>query len=155
MTTQQKLNICTRATQYWSVAAEYLETYTIVAERKPKEEELTSPKLFLLCHALETAMKGWIVLENGTSTQKLKSRYSHDLVKLARAAGKHYPRVEQNLGLVELLNASYWGGGTRDYEYPEGNRSFISIKPENAVAIVVRECVDQLISAIEQQRRAA
>lgn len=154
MHNEQILENCTRAKQYYHVAWEYLEAYNAVADSKLDELELTSAKLFLLCHALETTMKGWLILREGISKEKLRKKYSHDLAKLAFSAGQHYLVLVQNAKHLDRLNDSYWGGGTRDYEYPEGNDQIEFIAP-NELVLLVRACAQDLIQSIVQQQQSA
>src|SRR5260370_11760280 len=154
MLNEQVLENCTRAEYYYRVAWEYLAAYDAVAKSKTNGLELTSAKLFLLCHALETAMKGWLILREGISQEKLRKKYGHDLAKLAFSAGQHYPALLQNAKHLDRLNDSYWGGGTRDYEYPEGEDRIEYIPPDELV-LLVKPCLQDLIQSIVQERQSA
>ncbi len=153
MPNAQVLENCTRAKQYYHVAWEYQIAYDAVAENKPNQLELASAKLFLLCHALEATMKGWLILREGISKEKLRKKYGHDLAKLAFSAGQYYPALLQNAKHLDRLNDSYWGGGTRDYEYPEGNDQ-IEYVPPNELVLLVRACVQDLIQSIVQEQQS-
>lgn len=157
-----RLAHCDRASHYYRVAWEYLEAYNLIAAQRPADfDEVVAPKLFLLCHALEVAMKGWLVLREGASkTDLARTRPSkknpdvlgHNLEALARAAGKHYPVLLANRDTMHRLNASYWGDGTRDYEYPEGNRVLNHVSPSE-LARLVKACADDLLVAASAERR--
>ncbi len=140
----------------WSASgSEFLRLYEAAAKEAPDDWELTSAKLQTLGHALECAMKGWLVLMEGAdfTDSKVRAKYAgnsgHDLSRLARAAGQHYPVLLKNLRPIDHLNSSYWGGGKRDYEYPVGNKN-IAFVPASELVQLIRPCLMQLSAEIQR-----
>jgi hypothetical protein len=99
-------------------------------------------------------MKGWLILREGVSKERLRKKYGHDLARPAFSAGQHYPAFLQNAKHLDRLNDSYWGEGARDYEYPEGNNQ-IEFIPPNELVLLVRACVQNLIQSIVQEQQSA
>lgn len=175
MAAHVRLEWCERAAEYRQYAWEYLEAYNAVASQWPAEsfedQGLLEPKLFLLCHALELSMKGWLVLREGlpvrpspTAPKQIGKQapttvkgYGHRLANIARAAGEHHKLLLKHLDTIEHLTISFWGSssipGSRDYEYPEGNWA-VSYYAPSKLAALVKECNESLESAITQACRA-
>ncbi len=168
---RRRLERCDRASTYHYMSWEYLEFYQAAASQHPDDfggsASLTSPKLFNLCHALELAMKGWLILKEGmpesiASGQRRTLRqagidipktlkdYSHHLAHLAADAGQYYPPLLAQMQIWEHLTKSYWGDDsdaerrrTRDYEYPEGKKVVSYVAPSE-LALLVMDCTEAL-----------
>src|SRR5258708_13089790 len=98
----------------WSASgSEFLRLYEAAAKEAPDDWELTSAKLQTLGHALECAMKGWLVLMEGAdfTDSKVRAKYAgnsgHDLSRLARAPGHHYPLRLRNRPQIDHLHYIY------------------------------------------------
>jgi HEPN domain-containing protein len=69
------------------------------------------PRYFMLCHAIELALKAYLV-SRGTTTKHLKNTFGHDLKKLlSEAINAGLPLGPLARGEIELLNeahAKYW-----------------------------------------------
>lgn len=143
-----------RTLLYYGAARQYLEGYRIIAQQRPDEIELEDAKHFLLCRSLELALKGWLVLREGTSQAELRNmrpnykgmrEFGHNLKNLAEATAKYHATVQALLPSINWLNQSYQ---SKDYEYPEwaddDGVSVTSVNPERPFPRFVSACVDAL-----------
>lgn len=158
-----------RAMEYYANAIEFIEAYDVISaahaqtHTKRKDLELPNAKLWLLCHALEVTLKGWLVLKENAplrsersgapGVRPLKGRdgYGHDLDALAAAVAAYYPAIQPWINGIRHLNQSYWGAGARDYEFPEGNRLRHHLSPLDGFADFIRACRNELGLAIQAQ----
>lgn len=95
-------------------ANDYYQAYLTLQESHPKDVDLLSPKFYLLCHALELAIKSWLRKEGFTVKQLVK--FDHNLIALlAELIDNHgvvcAPAMIQE---IELANHYY---NTKQYEY--------------------------------------
>lgn len=165
-----------RADAYYGHADQFITAYLKLAQLDAasgyagieKDIQQPSVKLLLLGHALELVCKGWLVLKEDlpktvTKDQKvaLQARgrpipttlrdYGHDLDRLAKAVVRYYPALQhwQDNGRIQRLNESYWGGGQRDYEYPEGNKWSRIPCPLDELAAFIVSALHALRDAID------
>lgn len=116
-------------------------------------------ELFLVCHALELALKGWLLLRMpGMTVSKLKRQYGHNLIKLANEVLPQYPNIQPHLSLIAAL--SRWGDidepfNHRDYGYPDVEDKGIPVPmPLDPFADFVAQCRFDLYLALERERSA-
>src|SRR5258708_31174303 len=127
----------------WSASgSEFLRLYEAAAKEAPDDWELTSAKLQTLGHALECAMKGWLVLREGAdfTDNKVRAKYAgnsgHDLSRLARAAGQHYPVLLKDLRPIDHLNKIDVGCGRREYEYELAMKSIRFVQASELLQLI-------------------
>jgi len=81
---------------------------------------------------------------------KTLRQYGHDLESLAAAVAPYYPPVKRLIDGHDIanLNEHYWGGGNRDYEYPEGYDCVSVLTPLDELAGFIRSMHSALMDAI-------
>lgn len=95
-------------------ANDYYKSYLTLQEKYPDVTDLLSPKFYLLCHALELALKSWLRKEGYTVKQLVK--FDHNLIALlAELIDNHGVIVPPDaIQAIELANDYY---DTKQYEY--------------------------------------
>ena len=98
--------------RYQGLSSQFIEAYRAYAAR-PSQEHLRASRhdfptdeveMFLLYHALELALKGWLLLSvPGMTPERLRGEYSHSLRQLGEAVEPHYPAVGEYLPLLDEL----------------------------------------------------
>jgi len=88
-------------------AQEYYNGYKIIYNEAPRSVKYFNVKYYLLCHALELAMKAWLFYK-GYSIKKLES-LGHDLDKIAPALQKTgYTGLDgESCEIIKLANCNY------------------------------------------------
>jgi hypothetical protein len=115
-------------------------------------------ELFLICHALELVLKGWLLLRvPGMTARKLASRdYWHNLVKLAKEVSPHYPDIEPYLALIgDLARRGETGEPFvhRKYGYPDIEDKGIPVPmPLEPFADFVTQCRFDLYLTREREQ---
>lgn len=145
------------AGKYWQVArycdlsSQFDDAYRVYAEGHQQHTIAREVELYLVCHALELALKGWLILrEPGATPKKLKTQYGHDLGRLAEAVAAHYQGITPHLALIGQINQSYQ---FKDYEYPDIDDKGINVPmPLGPFAEVASDCRFDLYLTCEQER---
>lgn len=148
------LDRCNGADEFYSCAFGFYKAYTYVERGKTEEYDPLTEEHYLLCHALELALKGWLMLE-GDDPEMLRKRLGHDLGALLHRVIEVYGArafPEDHAELIGDLNRSYRG---KDYEYPARTDPLISISPLSVLAKFVNFCVEELIRKSRAKRMAA
>src|SRR5437762_1875067 len=104
--------------QLYATAMEFYQTYAVLEEANSPRHDFIAMKHFLLCHALELALKGLLVDTGRYNEDELKAKFGHDLEKLAITVKQVYgsfPEVDTCIGFISILNPDYKSKG---YEYP-------------------------------------
>lgn len=103
--------------RYHMLSSQFIEAYRAYVAR-PSQEHLRASghefppqevEMFLLYHALELALKGWLLLSvPGTTPEQLKKDYKHGLAELGADVEPYYPAVKEYLPLMgELERLKY------------------------------------------------
>lgn len=71
-------------------AKEFYLTYIVIKEDQPPKHDFLSMKHYLLCHALELTLKGWLVDTGNYNEEILKRRFGHNLENLADEVNQVY-----------------------------------------------------------------
>jgi hypothetical protein len=95
-------------------ANDYYKAFLALQEGHVKDTELIIPRFYLLCHALELAMKSW--LRNEGFTVKQLMRFDHNLIALLSELVDNHGVVlpPEAIQTIELANHYY---NTKQYEY--------------------------------------
>lgn len=102
---------------YADLSRQFCDVYGAYSAYYPDVMDSSEVQLFLVCHALELALKGWILLrEDNQTPEKLRHKYGHNLSMLARDAKQYYDPITVYLPLIEDLNVSY---KAKLYDYPD------------------------------------
>ena len=101
---------------YWT-SMEFYQTYAVIEQAKSPAHDFIAIKHFLLCHALELALKSLLVDTGSYNEKMLKDKFGHDLEKLANRVKQEYgsfPEVDACMDYIQVLNPDYRSKG---YEY--------------------------------------
>lgn len=149
---EEIVQTCHLAEEYYGVAFEFLQGYLYLSEANVEQFDPISLKHYLLLHALEVALKGWLILEGDQhEPERLSQRpFGHDLGTLLDRVITVYG-VDAFPGdyrpLIDELNRTYRG---KDYEYPARTGPLVSIEPITVLEQFVAHCVQ----ALAQKSRA-
>jgi len=124
------------ARQLYATAMEFYQTYAVLEEVNSPRHDFIAMKHFLLCHALELALKGLLVDTGQYNEDELKAKFGHDLEKLANKVKQVYgsfPEVDACMGFISILNPDYKSKG---YEYPINGGRFKGTSHEQFGAVV-------------------
>lgn len=103
-------------------ANDYYMAYLTLKQAYSKDIELISPKFYLLCHALELALKSWLRKEGYTVKQLVK--LDHNLIALLSDIIEKYNVVFPPDAVQAIEQANYYYD-TKQYEYyVRGSKSF-------------------------------
>jgi HEPN domain-containing protein len=113
---------------FYVSSREWLEAYVVLDQDQSGRHDFIAIKHHLLCHALETALKG-LLAETGTySYEQLWKKFSHDLMKLLEEVEKvrgPSQEIEECKAYVRPILDDYIHGG---YGYPNNNGRFRGIE---------------------------
>lgn len=106
--------------------------------------------MFLLYHALELALKGWLLLSvTGMTPERLRGEYGHGLRQLGEAAEPHYPAVGEYLPLMSVLERL-------KYAYPDFSDEGVPVPSEmKQFAGFVSNCRSALFNALAEANTRA
>lgn len=140
-----------QVSRYVDLSSQFDEAYRAYAQGHQQHAIAREVELYLVCHALELALKGWLILrEPGATPKKLKKQYGHDLGRLAEAVVAHYQGIEPHLALIGQINQSYQ---FKDYEYPDIDDKGINVPmPLGPFAEVASDCRFDLYMMCEKER---
>ncbi len=136
------------ARQLYATAMEFFQTYAVLEEAKSQRHDFIAMKHFLLCHALELALKGLLIDTGQYNEDQLKAKFGHDLEKLAKTVKQVYgafPEVDACMGFISILNPDYRSKG---YEYPINGGRFIGTSHEQ-FGVVVEALIHKTARNIE------
>ena len=132
----------------YATACEFYQTYCVVEENKPQDSNFIGMKHYLLCHALELTLKGWLV-DTGKYNEKMLmgKKLGHNLEALANEVKLSYGlfnELDACMGFIYVLNSDYKSKG---YEYPINYGRFKATEYPK-LATVVESLLRALIRSI-------
>ncbi len=146
--------------RYCALSAQFSEAYRAYASRPSQQHlERRAPdevELFLICHALELALKGWLLFRApGMTVKKLQHVYSHDLFKLASDVAPYYPAIGPFLPLIQAIGYNAEVNEVfshRNYGYPDSEDKGIPVPmPLKPFAEFVVQCRFDLSMANDRE----
>jgi hypothetical protein len=139
----------------YATSFEFYQTYCVVEANKPHDSDFIGMKHYLLCHALELTLKGWLVDTGNYNENMLMGRkLGHNLEALAIEVELTYgqfPELNACTGFIQVLNADYKGKG---YEYPINNGRFKGADYPTFAAVVAN-LSQALIRSIQSNKYPA
>jgi hypothetical protein len=136
---------------FWSVAVEFYEAYLVVDQDETKRHDLTAMKHYLIGHALEVTLKGWLLDTGEYTVKQLKSgefKNGHDLALLAQKVKSVYGQsreLDYSTALINVINEDYRGKG---YEYPINGGTFRGTTALKEFHQELKNYIDKLIASI-------
>jgi len=155
--TQSQLPIQTSkgyARLLYATAFEFYQTYCVLEENKPQESNLIGMKHYLLCHALELTLKGWLV-DTGKYNEKMlmDRKLGHNLEALAnevKLSCELFHELDACMGFIYVLNSDYKSKG---YEYPINYGRFKATEYPK-FATIVENLLQALIGSILSNKQS-
>jgi len=135
------------ANWFYVSSREFHDAYNALAQDRSGRNDFIAVKHYLLCHALETSLKGLLAETGNYSYNQLRRNFSHNLLRLldevehVRGASTE---IDECRAYVRPINEDYMQGG---YGYPNNNVSFTGIQLEHFTT-VVQFFVDTLMTDI-------
>jgi hypothetical protein len=131
-----------------SLAHNYLddaEAYLSAAKQLDGHASHFSPKYFLLCHAIELALKAYILGQGGTEKEAKKIR--HDLTAAwSRAVALGFPSSTELETIVRLVAPPH-----RDYSFRYSNQSWTHMLPSaNMFDVTVSGLIQQVSATLPE-----
>lgn len=135
------------ASLLWYSAEEFYHTYAVLMEDKSDRHDFLAMKHYLLCHALELTLKGWLADTGNYNEKILKERFGHDLEKLAIEVKQVYglsPELAACSDFISIVNNDYKSKG---YEYPINDGQFRKTDHEK-FSPILKAFIDALVGSI-------